>query len=214
MPHALIGYTDGDVLEATKLFADMIPDSPAVIALVDYRGAETTDSIACARWFYEEAKLQDKGKVFGVRLDTHGARFAEGLDYDKSVETVGAWLDTEGEYNIVEKVLGQQVFQLDSDNILIDRVRRILFGAGVSVASIIHTREELDKAGYTDTQIVASSGFGPQKCVITGAAKAPVNMIGTGSFLPATLTETYATADIITYNGTRRVKTGREFLFE
>ncbi len=37
-------------------------------------------------------------------------------------------------------------------------------------------------------------------------------MVGTGSFLPATLTETYATADIIRYNGVPRVKTGREFL--
>ena len=38
--------------------------------------------------------------------------------------------------------------------------------------------------------------------------------IGTGSFLPATLTETYATADIISYDGEARVKMGREFLFE
>ena len=45
-----------------------------------------------------------------------------------------------------------------------------------------------------------------------GAAKAPIDMVGTGSFLPATLTETYATADIIRYNGVPRVKTGREFL--
>ncbi|NNE22612.1 MAG: hypothetical protein HKN11_08380 [Rhizobiales bacterium] len=214
MPHALIGYTNADVLEATKLFADMLPEATALIALVDYRAAETTDSLRCARWFYEEAKLQDKGKTFGVRLDTHGARFAEGLDYEKSVETVGAWLDTDGEYNIVERVLGQQVFQLDTDNILVDRVRRILFGAGVSVASIIHARQALDEAGYKDTQIVASSGFGPQKCVITGAARTPVDMIGTGSFLPATLTETYATADIISYDGKKLVKTGREFLFE
>ena len=206
MPHALIGYTDGDVLAATKMFADMIPDAPAVIALVDFRGEEISDSLKCARWFYEEAKLQDKGKTFGVRLDTHGARFAEGLDYDRSVDTVGAWLDVDGEYNIVEKVIGQQVFQLDAENILVDRVRRILFGAGVSVASIIHTRQEMDKAGYKDTQIIASSGFGPQKCVITGSAKAPLDMIGTGSFLPATLTETYATADIISYDGQQRVK--------
>jgi nicotinate phosphoribosyltransferase len=47
-----------------------------------------------------------------------------------------------------------------------------------------------------------------------GAAKAPLNMVGTGSFLPATLTETYATADIIRYDGVRRVKVGREFLHE
>jgi nicotinate phosphoribosyltransferase len=214
MPHALVGYTDGDVLESTKQFADELPDAKVLIALVDYRGLEIADTLRCARWFYEEAKLDRQGKLFGVRLDTHGARFAEGLDYEKSIDIVGEWLDVEGEYNIVEKVLGQQVFQLDTDNIVVDRARRVLFGAGVSAASIIHIRQELDKAGYKDTQIVASSGFGPQKCVITGAAKAPMDMIGTGSFLPATLTETYATADIIRYGGTDRVKTGREFLFE
>jgi hypothetical protein len=32
--------------------------------------------------------------------------------------------------------------------------------------------------------------------------------------LPATLTETYATADIILYNGDARVKIGREFLLD
>ncbi len=214
MPHALVGYTHGDVLEATKLFAVMIPDASTLIALVDYRGKEISDSLNSARWFYEDAKLHKKGKVFGVRLDTHGARFAEGLDYDRSVETVGHWLDVDGEYNIVEKVLGQRLFQLDTDNILIDRARRILFGAGVSVASIINTRKRLDEAGFVDTRIVASSGFGPQKCAITGATRAPVDLIGTGSFLPATMTETYATADIISYDGELRVKTGREFLFE
>ena len=47
-----------------------------------------------------------------------------------------------------------------------------------------------------------------------GAARAPLDMVGTGSFLPATLSETYATADIISYGGERRVKVGREFLFD
>jgi nicotinate phosphoribosyltransferase len=75
-------------------------------------------------------------------------------------------------------------------------------------------RQSLDRAGYKDAMIVGSSGFDPQKCQIMGAAKAPLDMVGTGSFLPATLTETYATADIIAYGGVRRVKVGREFLFD
>ena len=149
-----------------------------------------------------------------MRLDTHGGRFAEGLDYEKSVDTVGHWLGVHGEYNIVEQVLGGRAFQLDPNNILVDKVRRILFGKGVSAAAIIHVRRALDEAGYTQATIVGSSGFDPQKCQIMGAAKAPVNMVGTGSFLPATLTETYATADIIRYDGVRRVKVGREFLHE
>jgi len=214
MPHALVGYTRGDVLVAMKLFAESIPEARMLTALVDYTGEEVTDSLRCAHWFYREAKLQDRGKGFGIRLDTHGGRFAEGLDYEKSVETVGHWLGVHGEYNIVEQVLGGRAFQLDPNNILVDKVRRILFGKGVSVAAIIHVRRALDKAGYKEAQIVGSSGFDPQKCQIMGAARAPLDLVGTGSFLPATLTETYATADIIAYDGVRRVKVGREFLFD
>ncbi len=214
MPHALVGYAGGDVLAALKLFARTIPEAKSLVALVDYTGEEITDSLRCARWFYDEEKLDRQGKTFGIRLDTHGGRFAEGLDYEKSVDTVGHWLGVSGEYNIVEQVLGVRAFQLDPNNILVDKVRRILFSKCVSVASIIHARLALDKAGYKEAQIVASSGFDPQKCQIMGAAKAPLDVVGTGSFLPATLTETYATADIIAYNGVRRVKVGREFLFD
>jgi nicotinate phosphoribosyltransferase len=214
MPHALVGYTGGDVLKAIKLFNATIPDATTLIALVDYTGEEITDALRCAKWFYEEAKLDKAGKSFGVRLDTHGGRFAEGLDYEKSVDRVGHWLGVSGEYNIVEQILGGRAFQLDPGNILVDKVRRILFGKGVSVAAIIHARLALDEAGFRNAQIVGSSGFDPQKCQVMGAAKAPLDIVGTGSFLPATLSETYATADIIAYDGVRRVKVGREFLFD
>ncbi len=213
MPHALIGYTNGDVVEAMKLFAQTIPDVKLLIGLVDYSGFEVTDSLKCGRWFYEEARLHEKGREVGVRLDTHGGRFAEGLDYEKSVETVGEWMNVHGEYNIVERILGIRAFQLDAGNTMVDQVRRILFGKGVSVASIIHVRNALDNAGYRDMKIVASSGFHSQKCQVTGAAKAPLDFIGTGSFLPSTLAETYATADVISYGGEKRVKLGREHLF-
>lgn len=214
MPHALVGYTRGDVLEALKMFAQTIPEARSLVALVDYTGEEITDSLRCARWFYHEARLDRQGKSFGIRLDTHGGRFSEGLDYEKSVDVVGQWLNVSGEYNIVEQVLGGRAFQLDPGNILVDKVRRILFGKGVSVASAIHARLALDRAGFKDALIVGSSGFDSQKCQIMGAARAPLNLVGTGSFLPATLTETYATADIIAYGGQRRVKVGREFLFD
>ncbi len=212
MPHALIGYANGDVLAATKMFIKELPEAPAVISLVDYEGREVTDALRCANWFYKDAKLHKKGKTFGVRLDTHGGRFSEGLSFEKSVDIVGDFLNVEGEYNIVERILGPGAVNLDAGNLMVDRVRRILFGAGVSAASIIHMRSVLDGAGFKDAQIVASSGFNPQKCHVMGAAGIPIDMIGTGSFLPATLSETYATADIISYGGTPRVKLGREFL--
>ena len=43
-------------------------------------------------------------------------------------------------------------------------------------------------------------------------AKTPIDVVGTGSFLPSNWTETYATADIVEYDGEKRVKIGREFL--
>ena len=214
MPHALIGYTGGDVLEALKLFVSEVEDNDTAIALVDYSGHEVQDSLRCARWFYDEAKLHEQGKTFGVRLDTHGGRFAEGLHYERSVDIVGQWLGVAGEYNIVEEVLGARAFHLDASNVLVDHVRRMLFGTGVTAASAILVRQELDAAGYTEARIVASSGFDAQKCLVMSGAKAPIDMIGTGSFLPETLKETYATADIINYDGTPRVKVGREFLLE
>ena len=45
-------------------------------------------------------------------------------------------------------------------------------------------------------------------------AKAPIDIIGTGSFLPDRWSETNATADIIAYGNTPRVKVGREFLLK
>ena len=73
-------------------------------------------------------------------------------------------------------------------------------------------REILDEAGFEAVKIVASSGFGPAKCHIMAEAMAPVDVIGTGSYLPTTWSETYATADIVEYDGVARVKVGREFL--
>ena len=44
--------------------------------------------------------------------------------------------------------------------------------------------------------------------------KAPIDMIGTGSYLPEMWPETYATADIVEYDGKPQVKVGREFLLK
>ena len=69
-----------------------------------------------------------------------------------------------------------------------------------------------DAAGFAAVKITASSGFGPAKCKVMASAEAPIDTIGTGSFLPERWEETYATADIVEYNGRARVKIGREFL--
>lgn len=188
MPHAIIGYA-GSTLRAAQMFHDAYPDEELTV-LVDYFGREVTDSLEVCRAFPELAK---EGRV-GVRLDTPGGRYMEGLD----PPTAYAVLDR----NAPDSIRGYR-----SETEL-----RYLVGAGVSAAAIWHMREELDAAGFDKVKIIASSGFTPAKCRVMAIADAPIDAVGTGSFLPDNWHETYATADIVEYDGKPSVKVGREFL--
>ena len=188
MPHALIGYA-GSTLRAAELFHDTIPDAPLTV-LVDYFGQEITDALAVANRFPD---LAADGRL-AVRVDTHGGRFVEGLDTAESY----AVLDRHVPY-------ATRGYRTEAE-------LKHLMGTGVSVAAIWYLRETLDANGFEKVRIVASSGFGPDKCRIFSFARAPVDVIGTGSYLPEKWSETYATADIISYDGVPRVKAGREFL--
>lgn len=189
MPHALIGYA-GSTVRAAELFHETVPDAPLTV-LVDYFGQETTDALAVARRFPE---LAANGSL-AVRIDTHGGRFVEGLD-------------TQSSYAVLERRVPEAIRGYRNDTEL-----KVLMGTGVSAAAVWHMREKLDENGFDKVRIVASSGFGPDKCRVFAFANAPVDVIGTGSFLPQIWSETYATADVISYDGQSMVKAGREFLF-
>lgn len=190
MPHALIGYA-GSTLRAAEMFHESFPDDPLTV-LVDYFGKEVTDALeACARF----PELVAAGKM-SVRMDTHGGRFIEGLDPATS-------------YAVLERHMPRGIRQYRSEQEL-----KWLVGTGVSAAAIYFMREKLDDAGFEKVKIVASSGFSVEKCRIMGNLKAPIDVVGTGSFLPEIWPETYATADIIAYDGVPGVKVGREFLLK
>ncbi len=189
MPHALIGYA-GSTLRAAEMFHDVYPDNPLFV-LVDYFGQEITDSLAVCRRFPE---LAAEGRL-GVRIDTHGGRFVEGLD-------------TAISYTVLDRHAAHAIRTYRNETEL-----RWLTGTGVTAAAIFYVREKLDEAGFDKVKIIASSGFSPQKCKLMASVRAPIDMIGTGSYLPELWGETYATADVIAYGGQERVKVGREFLF-
>lgn len=188
MPHALIGYA-GSTLRAAEMFHETFPDLDLTV-LVDYFGQEITDALEVCRAFPE---LTAAGRV-GFRLDTHGGRFIEGLD-------------TQSSYDVLDRNAPEAIRGYRTETEL-----RHLIGTGVSAAAIWHMRESLDHAGFTKTKIIGSSGFSPGKCRVMAVAHAPLDVIGTGSFLPSSWGETYATADIVAYDGAARVKIGREFL--
>ena len=188
MPHALIGYA-GSTVRAAEMLAETFPGEPMTV-LVDYFNREIGDSLTVAERFPELAASGD----LSLRLDTPGGCYCEGLDEKSS-----------------RAVLERRVpLALKSDCSAAEM--RDLIGDGVSAAAIWHLRECLDAAGFDKVKIVASSGFGPAKCKVMALADAPMDAIGTGSFLPANWADTYATADIVDYGGTARVKAGREFL--
>lgn len=188
MPHALIGYA-GSTVRAAEMFHEAHPDA-LLIALVDYFGHEVTDALAVCERF---PGLARQGQI-GIRLDTPGGRFCEGLDPAES-------------YAVLDRNAPRSIRGYRNEAEL-----RHLIGPGVSAASIWHMREALDRAGFLNVKIVASSGFDPEKCKVMALADTPIDVIGTGSYLPDRWSETYATADIVDYNGTPRVKVGREFL--
>ncbi|MCB1882393.1 MAG: nicotinate phosphoribosyltransferase [Geminicoccaceae bacterium] len=189
MPHALIGYA-GSTLKAAQMFHEVFPDDPLYV-LVDYFGKEVSDALTVARAF---PGLAEKGRL-GVRLDTHGGRHVEGLDVASS-------------YAVLDRHVPDAIRTYRTETEL-----RWLTGTGVSAAAIFHVREKLDEAGFEEVKIIASSGFSPGKCKLMASVKAPIDVIGTGSYLPEKWSETYATADVIAYDGEARVKVGREFLF-
>ena len=188
MPHALIGYA-GSTLKAAEMFDETFPGDPMTV-LVDYFAREITDALTVCRRFPKRAA---EG-LLSVRLDTAGSRFVETLDPPSS-------------YAVLERNVPRAIRGYRNEEEL-----RYLVGPGVSAAAIWTMREALDKEGFTKVKIVASSGFSPAKCRLMAEAEAPLNVVGTGSYLPNRWSETYATADIVEYDNVPRVKVGREFL--
>lgn len=190
MPHAFIGAYP-TTLEATIAFRKENDNVPLTV-LVDYYGQEITDALAVCHHFKD---LAQQGEI-SVRLDTHGGRYIEGLDPQKS-------------YAVLERNAPEAFRGYRSEQDL-----KHLTGTGVSAAAIWFTREKLNEAGFNNVKIVASSGFNTEKCHVMAKANAPIDVIGTGSYLPTKWQETYATTDIICYDGKFKVKSGREFLIK
>ncbi|MDC0861508.1 nicotinate phosphoribosyltransferase [Alphaproteobacteria bacterium] len=190
MPHALVGYA-GSTIEAVRMFHTTFPKENIVI-LPDYFGKEISDSIAVCK---EYSQLVKKNKIL-VRLDTPSGRYIEGLDLAKS-------------YNILEKFSPQSISEYRSEEEL-----KHLVGPGVSAAAIWYLRSKLNDEGFNKVKIIASSGFTNNKCKAMALAVSPIDVVGTGSFLPEKWSETYATADIIKYGNEKRVKVSREYLLK
>lgn len=188
MPHAWIGAF-GSTLEAAKAFAQAFPDRK-ISVLVDYYGRELDDSIAVFN------EMDDN--LDSVRIDTHGGRFCQGVTNT----------DADGDFAALQRL--SKEFNVSYPGQYADYA----IGRGVTVEAVYCLRKALDSVGGQKVGITVSSGFTPEKVEAFRSLGAPVNSIGTGSFLPVDMRDTYATMDIIEYDGKKKIKTGREWLLE
>ncbi|MFC7052364.1 hypothetical protein ACFQI3_06645 [Hansschlegelia quercus] len=234
MPHSLIGYAkarmlaegrdpkaESATLEAAKLYCAQFTDEASVTVLNDYDGREISDALAVCRWFYGAGGPAEQGRRLAFRLDTHGGRHLEGLDWEESVRTLLRWTHRHTPGEVAKLALTGFDYE-ELGGMSADEVRdKFLFGTGVTAAAAIFFRKALDDAGFREPRIVVSSGFDTLKCRVFGNLSVPVDVVGTGSFLPSRLSRTYATADIVRYElpdgvgGWKAfdlVKAGREFL--
>src|SRR5436305_448600 len=177
MPHALIGYA-GSTLRAAEMFHETFPGEPLTV-LVDYFGREISDAVEVCRRFPE---LAAAGRL-AFRMDTPGGRYCEGLDLARS-------------YEVLENHAPQSIRGYRTEAEL-----RYLVGTGVTAAALWRLRLVLDEAGFADAKIVASSGFGPEKCRMMAAANGPLDVLGTGSYLPEVWREPYVAYVVIAYGG-------------
>ena len=126
--------------------------------LIDFEGQE----LDVCRKAYE---------VFGsslhaVRLDTHGGRLHQGGHDQPVPDLVDRILAAAEDKEAAHKALDQYGF-----------------GPGVTIEAAYNVRRALDEAGAKDTNLVVSSGFTAEKVAAFRACRAPMDAIGTGSWV-------------------------------
>lgn len=157
IPHALNAVYGGSSIESAAAYHNQCPEVPLVV-LTDFEGRERD---ICA-----EAVDRFGVSLFGVRLDTPANRVHQGGHEkpDRALEM---------------RVLSQAPDRAAAQAAL----ARYGFGPGVTIEAVYAIRDLLDRRGARSTKIVVSSGFDLDKVRAFKACKAPMDAIGTGSWV-------------------------------
>ena len=183
IPHALNAVFEGSSVESAKAYFARFPDLPLNV-LIDFEGRELDVCREAAHTFGKS--------LAAVRLDTHKARIHQG-GHDQPVP------------EMVERILASA----PDKNAAAQALEEYGFGAGVTVEAVFDVRRALDEAGAKHARIVVSSGFDAKKVAAFRNAGAPMDAIGTGSWMDFLM----FTSDVTqVLNGERwidRAKSGR-----
>lgn len=145
---------------ASQLLQKHLPDKPITV-LVDYEGQELDVA--------EQAFEVFGDQLFAVRLDTHGERNMQGtFNPDRDREA----------YNFVNDATDGRL-----DMLLESFPEKYFWGNGVTVEAVFKMRRFLDDIGAKHVRIVVSSGFNAKKIEAFQKASAPMDFIGSGSWV-------------------------------
>ncbi len=157
IPHALNAVFGGSSIESARAYRRKFPQI-ALNVLIDFEGSELEVCREAAGAFGKD--------LAAVRIDTHGGRVHQGGHEDSVPELVQHILSRAADKDAAKRAL-----------------HKYGFGPGVTVESVYNVRRALDEAGAADTQIVVSSGFTAEKVAAFRACAAPMDAIGTGSWM-------------------------------
>lgn len=157
IPHALNAVFDGSSIESAAAYHEICPEVPLTV-LTDFEGRER-DIVA-------EAVERFGIDLYAVRLDTPGNRVHQG-GHEKP--------DRALEMRILSAVS-------DRDEAMV-ALGRHGFGPGVTIEAAYAIRDLLDRLGARSTKVIVSSGFTLQKVRDFITCKAPIDGIGTGSWM-------------------------------
>ncbi|MHC4443632.1 MAG: beta/alpha barrel domain-containing protein [Planctomycetota bacterium] len=157
IPHSLNALYQGSSIESAVAFHEKCPDLPLTV-LLDFEGRERDVCSQAVKRFGSE--------LYAVRLDVPSNRIHQG-GHDQPTRTM--------EMRILSSADDRQAAQ--------QALEQYGFGPGVTVESVYAIRDLLDSMGNRSTKIVVSSGFNLQKVRAFKACLAPMDFIGTGSWV-------------------------------
>lgn len=183
IPHALNAVFDASSVESARAYIRRFPDVPLNV-LIDFEGRELDVCREAAQTFGK--------KLAAVRIDTHGGRVHQGGHAESVPELVAHIMDRAPDKEAARQALD-----------------RYGFGKGVTIESVYNVRRALDEAGARHTRIVVSSGFNAEKVAAFKACAAPMDAIGTGSWMSFAMFTSDITAIYENGEWASRSKAGR-----
>ncbi len=157
IPHALNAVYEGDSIASARAYRERVPEVPLTV-LLDFEGREREVCAAAVRAFGDQ--------LAAVRLDVPGNRVHQGGHAQPQRAL---------EMRILSQVQDRAAAQ--------QALERYGFGPGVTIESVYAIRDLLDSLNARHTKIMVSSGFNLDKVRAFKACRAPMDAIGTGSWV-------------------------------